>query len=156
MFPNAVSNQAYAQTMKQACKGLRIPSKHYILFGRSAGSVLGELNELDGYNINDLGNWNEDTRRDVSSAKLPVKAMRVMAGHHEAKGTVYLPRCNVIPISSLQSKIFPFVDQALHLIAESTATTATGFLKFLLHLRVVILQDVAAVLLAGRTYLLFE
>jgi hypothetical protein len=70
--------------MKNACRHLGIISKHFVHFGRSAGSVKAELDELDGYNINDLGNWNVDTRRDVYSAKLPMKAMRVMAGHPDA------------------------------------------------------------------------
>jgi len=64
-------------------------------FGRSAGSVKAELDELDGYNINDLGNWNVDTRRDVYSAKLPMKAMRVMAGHPDEKRSVFLPRDHI-------------------------------------------------------------
>ena len=58
-------------------------SKHFVHFGRGAGSVKGELDELNGFNIADLGNWNVDTRQNMCSAKLPVKAMQVMAGHAE-------------------------------------------------------------------------
>ena len=85
-FDNTISvtDQAYASNMKNACRHLGIISKHFVHFGRSAGSVKAELDELDGYNINDLGNLNVDTRRDVYSAKLPMKAMRVMAGHPDA------------------------------------------------------------------------
>ena len=75
--------------MKNACRHLGIISKHFVHFGQLAGSVKAELDELDGYNINDLGNWNVDTRRDVYSAKLPMKAMRVMAGHPDEKGIVF-------------------------------------------------------------------
>ena len=109
--------------MKDACKKLSISSKHYVHFGRSAGSVRAELDELDGYDIGDLGNWNVDTRRDVYSAKLPMKAMRVMAGHPESKGSVFLPRSKVIPPVSLQMDIFPFVDRALNSIKEKTSHT---------------------------------
>ena len=56
---------------------------------QSISCILVELDELDGYNINDLGNWNVDIRRDVYSAKLPMKAMRVMAGHPDEKGIVF-------------------------------------------------------------------
>ena len=78
--------------MKNACRHLGIISKHFVHFGRSAGSVKAELDELDGYNINDLGNWNVDTRRDVYSAKLPMKAMRVMAGHQMKKEVFFAIR----------------------------------------------------------------
>ena len=81
------------------------------------------MDELDGYDIGDLGNWNVDTRRDVYSAKLPMKAMRVMAGHPESKGSVFLPRSKVIPPVSLQMDIFPFVDRALNSIKEKTSHT---------------------------------
>ena len=65
--------------MKNACRHLGIISKHFVHFGRLAGSVKAELDELDGYIINDLANRSVDTRRDVYSAKLPIKAMCVMA-----------------------------------------------------------------------------
>ena len=58
----AVSDQAYYSSMKDACKNLGITSKHFVHFGRGAGSVKAELDELDGFNIADLGNWNVDTR----------------------------------------------------------------------------------------------
>ena len=70
-----VLDQAYYSSMKDACKNLGITSKYFVHFGRGAGSVKAELDELDGFNIADLGNWNVDTRKDISSAKLPMKAM---------------------------------------------------------------------------------
>ncbi len=56
----AVSDQNYARTMKKICETLHIPSNHFIHFGRSVGAVKAELEELDGYSIGDLGNWNVD------------------------------------------------------------------------------------------------
>jgi len=98
------------------CEQLSIPSKHYIHFGRTSGSVVAELEELDGSNIQDLGNWNVDTWREVYSAKLPMKAMRVMAGHNEQKGSVFIARSLLIPPESLQLQIFPFIEEALEQI----------------------------------------
>ena len=93
-FDNTISvtDQAYASKMKNACSHLGIISKHFVYFGWLAGSVKAELDELDDYNINDLGNWNVNTRCDVYSAKLPMKAMRVMAGHPDEKGSVFSTR----------------------------------------------------------------
>ena len=152
----AVSDQAYYSSMKDACKNLGITSKHFVHFGRGAGSVKAELDELDGFNIADLGNWNVDTRRDIYSAKLPMKAMRVMAGHAESKGSVFLPRAQVEPPPELQSQIFPFVDSAIRHVNANHHRTATAFLNMLLQLQVVVLQDAAAVLLSGRKHCLFD
>jgi hypothetical protein len=81
--------------MKNACRHLGIISKHFVHFGQLAGSVKAELDELDGYIINDLGNRSVGTRRDVYSAKLPMKAMRVMADHPDENGSVFLPRDHI-------------------------------------------------------------
>ena len=39
----AVSDQAYYSSMKDACKNLGMTSKHFVHFGRGAGSVKAEL-----------------------------------------------------------------------------------------------------------------
>ena len=154
----SVSDQNYANSIKEVCRSLNIASKHFIHFGRGVGSVLAELDELDGHHIQDLGNWNVDVRRDVYSAKLPMKAMWVMGGHPEAKGSVFLPRAGVQPPENLQKRIFPFVETAITSIRTdgSTYQTALAFLNVLKRLRVVLLQDVAAMMILGRLHYLFE
>jgi hypothetical protein len=52
----AVLDQAYYSSMKDPCKSPGITSKHFVHFGRGAGSVKAELYELDRLNIADLGN----------------------------------------------------------------------------------------------------
>ena len=156
-FDNTISvtDQAYASNMKNACRHLGIISKHFVHFGRSAGSVKAELDELDGYNINDLGNWNVDTRRDVYSAKLPMKAMRVMAGHPDEKGSVFLPQDHIKPSMTLQQTIFPFIEKEIESIDAATNSTAFDFLNLLSCLRVIILQDAATMILNSRGHFLF-
>ena len=82
----SISDQAYGQSIRLACKELELASKHFVHFGRSVGSISAEFAELDSALIKNLGNWNPDTQESVYSAKLPLKAMRVMAGHDEKKG----------------------------------------------------------------------
>ena len=151
----AVKDQNYARAMKKVCNQLNIPSQHWIHFGRTVGSIKAELEELDGYNINDLGNWSVDTRRDVYSAKLPMKAMRVMAGHSESKYSVHLPRSSPIPPTKLQKMIFPFVDEQLSSLTTKNPT-ALAFIGLLVRLRIVLLQDVATMLIAGRNHIIFS
>ena len=136
-------------------KNLGITSKHFVHFGRGAGSVKAELDELDGFNIAGLGNWNVDTRRDIYSAKLPMKAMQVMAGHAESKGSVFLPQAQVEPPPELQSQMFPFVNSAIRYV-NANHLTATAFLNMLLQLQIVVLQDAAEILMSGRKHCLFD
>ena len=152
-----LNDKTYYKSIKSACEKLSIPSKHFIHFGRSCGSVLAELEELDRYNINDLGNWNVDTRRDVYSAKLPMKAMRVMAGHSEQKGSVFVARDQVIPAESLQLQVFPFLEKALGTLQGHTVShpTAMSFLSLLKRLRIVLLQDAAEMIVIGRSHVIF-
>ena len=151
-----VMDQAYAKSIKQVCKGLNISTKHFIHFGWCAGPIKAELEELDGYNINDLGNWNVDTRRDVYSAKLPMKAMRVMGGHPDTKGSVFLPRSSIEPSRILQQQIFPCLDEKMASIDATANLTALAFLRLLQNLWKVILQDVCVLILLGRKHIMFE
>ena len=86
-----VSIQTYAKAMRSICKKLGIVSKHFVHFGRSVGAVKAELEEMDSALIKKLGNWNPDTQEDRYSAKLPLQALRIMAGHNRKKGLYYLP-----------------------------------------------------------------
>ena len=80
-----ISNLGYFKKMKDACAKLKICSQHFVHFGRCAGLVKAELEELEGYDIDDLGNWNVNVCQNVYSAKLPMKAMRVVGGHPKEK-----------------------------------------------------------------------
>ena len=157
---SGMSDKAYARGIKEACVARGIVSKHYIHFGRGTGPVKAELQELDGYNIDDLGNWNVNVCRSTYSGHLPIKAMRVVAGHSHAKGVMHIPRDSVIPDEELQYQLFPWVDEKLADIKARANTdpkpTAHAFLTFLKRLRTVILQDVANMMLLGRTHYIFN
>jgi hypothetical protein len=73
-----IQDKTYYNSNKKMCKELTIPSKHYLHIGRTAGNVLAEIEELDETNIQDLGNWNLNTRREVYSTKLPMKAIQII------------------------------------------------------------------------------
>ena len=116
------------------------------------------MRELDGYDINDLDNWNVDTRRDVYSAHLPMEAMRVMAGHSEQKGSVFIARDHIKPPESLQLQVFPFLGIAFDALAGcyTSRATAMSFLSFLIRLHIVMLQDAAEMIVNGRTHVIFR
>jgi hypothetical protein len=139
------------------CTALKIPSKHYLHFGRTAGNVLADLEELDETNIQDLGNWNLNTRREVYSAKLPMKAMRIMAGHSDQKASFFVARSLIEPPVTLQHKIFPFIEEACESLQAVpwSCTTAQCFLKLLERLRAVVLQDVAEMIIKEHRHIIF-
>jgi hypothetical protein len=151
----AVSDQTYAKVMKKICEKLKISTKHFIHFGRGVGALKAELDELDSHYIKNLGNWNPDTQESVYSAKMPMKALRVMAGHSEKKDLFFLPRSGVTPPEDLQKKIFPFIEEALEK-TESNRVTTMEFLRLLKRLRIIILQDSAVLINSGRTHFVFQ
>jgi hypothetical protein len=84
-----------------------------------------------------------------------------MAKHPERKGGYFCARGTVVPPLELQKMVFPLVEKAK---IETTTLIAKGVYlptdmgtrsNILEHLRVVIIQDTAEMLIAGRTHYLF-
>jgi hypothetical protein len=83
-----------------------------------------------------------------------------MAKHPERKGGNFCARCTVVPPVELQQLVFTFAEKAniemTTLIANGVyRPTSMGFINMMEHLRVVIIQDAAEMLIAGRTHYLF-
>lgn len=154
----SVKDQSYAKTIKACCKDIQINSQHFVHIGRSIGPIIAEIAEMEGDAIANLGNWNISVREDRYSAKLPMKIMRVMAGHSDAKNIFYLPRSDIKPSDRFLRQIFPFIESQELKIASSTTShpTASAFLGLLRRLRKVVLQDAAVLLYNGRTHSLFH
>jgi hypothetical protein len=62
-----------------------------------------------------------------------MKAMRVMAGHPDEKGSVFLPRDHIKPSMTLQQTIFPFLEKEIESIDAANNSTAYEFLKNMSH-----------------------
>lgn len=104
-----------------------------------------------------LGNWCVDTREEAYSSKLPLKAMRGMAGHPLQIGSYVVHRSTVVPAISLQKQIFPFIENAeLQVLGKPHLATAIPFLGMLKDLRSIIIQDVADLLNQGRHHVIFN
>jgi hypothetical protein len=83
-----------------------------------------------------------------------------MAKHPERKGGYFCARGTVVPLVELQQLVFPFVEKAKIEMTTFIANgvyrpTAMGFIYKMEHLRVVILQVAAEMLIAGRKHYLF-
>jgi len=139
--------------------------------GHSLTPIVLEMEEVDPQWIKVLGNWHPDTQQDAYSAKMPLRAMQVIAGFSEHRGSHYNPRTVLDPPISLQKMIFTEVEAVEEKIDEqarknnhdeattndNNKATAKAFLQMLKNLRRIILQDVAVMMIGGRTrHTLFE
>jgi Centromere DNA-binding protein complex CBF3 subunit, domain 2 len=82
-----------------------------------------------------------------------MKEIRAMGGFVAANGMHYNPRVAVMPSEDLTRFIYPWVDECLEEVLQferstgESKGTGTGFLKLLMKLRVVVLQDAAVYLI---------
>lgn len=147
-----MSNYTYSKSMKSVLSNVGITSKHYVHLGRVLGPVYLEYMESESEDIRILGNWDPKTQESRYSTKIPMKAIRTMAGFGD-EGGHFNPRTMVEPPEDLQNLIFPFAEQCLKDVEEKQMSddvdryTAIHFLKLLIQLRRIILQDAAVMLL---------
>lgn len=99
-----------------------------------------------------LGNWDPSTQEKRYSTKMPLRAMRVLAGFgvadmHWLKRDVDVPDC-------LKKQIFPWIEEEVEKLKRyhdqpdtTHRYTACCFLDYLKALRTVILQDAAAMMI---------
>ncbi len=106
--------------------------------------------DIQGAPDNDIrraGRWNQEAMESCYLTSLPRQAMRVLAGFPTERGSFYIERALVDPPQSLQEKVFPEIDQWLHLIGAEAdngvekTIAAHGFLSTLKQMRAILLQD---------------
>jgi hypothetical protein len=147
-----MSNESFSKGVKSVLDKLGIASKHYLHLGRVLGPVTLEKLEMESRDIQNLGNWDPSTQAQRYSTKLPMRPIRAIAGFQDAGGMHYNPRTVVEPPECLTRMIFPFADRCLQDVEDQSKQdhvdryTAVHFLKLLIDLRRIILQDAAATL----------
>ena len=174
LMTRKISERPYSEKIARSCAAVGIESQHQLHIGRSKGPIKLEMEEVDPEWIRALGNWNIDTQQESYSSKIPLKSMRVAAGFAPAKGTHYNPRIQLLPPEELQKMVFPELERLQKLVYETSAklqnanpnsrckrsrqplATSRCFLRFLEHMRRVILQDVAVMMLEGRSHFVFS
>ena len=65
----------------------------------------GEKEELSPSDIKNVGNWSQEVFEQAYSAQLPMKPLRVMAGHGEGKGCVEIA-CDIDVLTNLRTMVF--------------------------------------------------
>jgi hypothetical protein len=98
-----------------------------------------------------IGNWDPKTQDARYSAKMPIPAIRGMAGY-DPSDLHWVPRAQVVPCEALQLQVFPFIETVLEELHSATVrdnhdrSTAVATMRLWKYLRVVVLQDAAAML----------
>jgi len=135
-----------------------IPSNHFQHLGRILGSTHLQFAEIPDDEIRQLGNWQVSVRDLCYSTKLPLRAMRAAAGFMEGEGMFFCPRSQVVPEESLAKQVFPFAEEQLKIVDRAIREAprgaggnylgaARGFLSMMMRLRIILLQDAAAMMI---------
>ena len=140
-YEEGMSNQDYFTKMKEACAKLGISSCQFVHFGRCAGSVKVELEELEVYDIDDLGNWNVHFWQNFYLVKLPMKAMCEVAGYSKNMEAYYTTCCNLHIEPEVLAMFFPWTEEQMSKVktySDPLPKTA-AFLKMIVRLKPVFL-----------------
>jgi hypothetical protein len=144
-------------------KGADLMSLKKTHAGRAQGAKQAELSGVSESQIRRAGRWNSDALSNCYLSNLPREFIRSMAGFEpHGQGNYYLPRAKVEPPQSLLRTVWPWVDEWLewfsqaapsasyeHIVLEPLSPfeedrqdlAAQGFLRLLLVLRMILLQD---------------
>ena len=154
-----LDHQQYAAVLGEIFEILEVPCSYKCHFGRHEGPVPLEVAEVPSKRTKELRNWGMDIFNSVFSSKAPLMANRAAAGFAREQGTHFNPRTTCIPSATLQRMIHPTLEAHEEKLDANFGfhekLTARGFLKVLRNSRSVILQDVACLMLEGRTHVLF-
>ncbi|KAE8260366.1 hypothetical protein A4X13_0g385 [Tilletia indica] len=94
--------------------------------------------------IRRAGRWNVQEMQGCYLTGLPRKAMRALAGFPTKPGSYFLPRATINPPPALLAMIWPGVETAqigIETGAYEKDLAAQGFLRLLVYLRIVLIQD---------------
>ena len=153
-YTKCMSNDdTYSKAVCQVLTKLGISSNHWVHLGQTLGPKILEFLEVEAEEIHRLGNWDPKIQEKSYSTKLPMKAIRAIAGFILANGMHYNPRTRVT-VSETLCRCTPFgfawdaeefVTQRMH-EGEESKFTAVQFLRCMQQLPVVLLQDAAAII----------
>jgi Centromere DNA-binding protein complex CBF3 subunit, domain 2 len=94
-------SDSYAEQVKEILTLLHLPTNKLRHLGRGAGTKELDGNEVNEQEIRWMGQWNQTVYDQSYSSKLPMAAMRSLAGFTTANGMYYNPRTVVMPSREL-------------------------------------------------------
>ena len=164
----ALSYETQLAWTNRVFHGARLSTFKKTHAGRSQGARYAELSGVNEGQIRRAGRWNSDALSSCYLTHLPRKFVRAIAGFEPSvRGNYYLPRAKILPPPSLAGAVWPWVDQWLQWFDENHTPAAAsgadsggfglaslpsseedredlaaqGFLRLLVELRTILLQD---------------
>jgi Centromere DNA-binding protein complex CBF3 subunit, domain 2 len=145
-------SDTYSDHVRKVLQRLNLPTNKLCHLGRNVGSKWLDLMEVDAEEIRRMGQWNNTVYDNSYSSKLPMNAMRNLAGYNSSNGLYYNTRTVVMPSQEL-CEMTPLGSFAYAALNELVATdlegkhqTAYETLRFFCDLSVIFLQDAAAMM----------
>jgi hypothetical protein len=153
----AMANDTHAKAVKSVLGKLGLHSNHWLHLGRTIGPKCLEMLDVEQDDIRQLGNWNPSTQESACSTKLPMKVIRAANGFMTANGMHCNARTVVegeafdrlkkkTPFAWAHDAIAFFDKRFLEGAEKETHCMACEFIKFMVKLNTVFLQDAAAML----------
>jgi hypothetical protein len=162
----SMSSDSYASAIKKVLQELGLPLFHLIHIGRVVGPKILEMLEAERDEIRTLGNWDPSMQEKCYSTKMPMSAIRKIAGFVQSNSMHYNPRTQPIPSDDLKKKTsfgwaFGACDLLERAIMENRELkfTALNFLRMMKEMATIFLQDAAALWIEHperRTHPLFS
>jgi hypothetical protein len=148
-----MSSDTYSEHVKSVLRRLNLPTNKLCHLGRNVGSKWLDLMEVCAEEIRRMGQWNCTVYDNSYSSKLPMNAMRNLAGYNTANGLYFNTRTTVMPsqelceMTPLGSFSYGMLRELVDLDLVGTHQTAYETLRFFCDLSVIFLQDAAAMML---------
>lgn len=137
-----ISAHLHRSSIREHLKNAGISSKHSTHTSRAGGAVFAELQGASEDAIRRLGRWNPSSMESCYLSNIPISAVKSMA-QFRPEEDIFLKRATLDPPASLQQQVFPCLENFLteNGTPQSTDVGTCGFVRILLYLRKVILQD---------------
>ncbi|KAG2212027.1 hypothetical protein INT45_010435, partial [Circinella minor] len=137
-----------------------ITSLHTTHAGHGSGARDAELHGASEDSLRRHGGWNMQSMERHYLSKISRKPLRTINGFPAKQGHFWLPRSIIEPPSTLQRKVFPEADTWLERINNGDGCEKTiaaqGFLRLLITMRTIILQDAAMLRRSYPNHRLFQ
>ena len=138
-----ISYEAHRKAFTRAKAKAGIVSSKVTHLGRGSGAQAAELGGASEDNIRRAGRWEQGSMAKCYLSQLPRESMRVLAGFPADIGSFWISRDIEVP-EVLLDMVFPETKEWYTRYTRSEAIQTIclgGFLRLLLHLRSVVIQD---------------
>ena len=158
-----MKSDTYGDKVKQHLERLGLPMNKVLHLGRNIGTKYLDIMEVDAAEVKRMGQWNQSIYEKSYSSKLPMAAIRSLAGFDAANGMHFNTRTQVMPPDDLIEMTFlgNLSTKMLETMTSEEASehpTAHGVLCWMKDLALIMIQDLAAmrVLCPNRDMLALE